>query len=586
MKKWNTDTQKAIMINIIENYDLSEFYTKATYFANENITEVFNTIVRLHKLFNTITTDVNTIVQEINKETNIISLEVVSEILKKNSTYEQKWLDNITEEWKEEVLTTLKIKWGIDGLNNGNIKEVANAMGITKNLDEDIKKENDLQNTPFIDDFVYDKLPNFYKEFLSFFDNKREKDVVLTSSFATMSILFDNAYMKWFGKKEKANINVFIAAPAANGKGNMDYAKSIIDSYIKNEIEQNKISENIAKQNKMDYVPKYTMIPADSSAASALDIFASNNGKGLIYTNEADSMLKNRGQDWGNYDTMIRQSFHQETISSSRKTGGLTFVNKPYLSTLMSGTPDQLMTLFDGKAENGLFSRFLIYVYDSKSYWKYNKDYEEYLTKYGVSSLDEIFENKISNKLFDIFRKYNYDLNKEVNIQVNKKQQLLIDTTFEDLFNKYTASFDSDFASSVKRLASICRRLLIILSIVRNYEYVNENPFERKDYENIEVEDVDVEIVLSLIKTYIIHTTIIYNSFALNNLNQKRTIIRMDKKEEIYNSMNTTFKFNDFVEYGKEYNIYPKTIQRYLNNLIDNNIIIRINKGTYTKIKE
>ena len=67
---------------------------------------------------------------------------------------------------------------------------------------------------------------------------------------------------------------------------------------------------------------------------------------------------------------MLRKAFHFEPISYSRKGNDeLRELDDARLSVAISGTPDQILDLIPN-AEDGLFSRFVFYAFNSEVKWR------------------------------------------------------------------------------------------------------------------------------------------------------------------------------------------------------------------------
>src|SRR5690606_29575568 len=99
-------------------------------------------------------------------------------------------------------------------------------------------------------------------------------------------------------------------------------------------------------------------------------LLAENDGRGLIFESEGDTLSTIFKSDFGNYSDAFRKAFHHETVSYYRRTDR-EYVDllAPCLSTLLSGTPEQVHNLIPN-AENGLFSRFLFYHLSFDPVWK------------------------------------------------------------------------------------------------------------------------------------------------------------------------------------------------------------------------
>lgn len=86
-----------------------------------------------------------------------------------------------------------------------------------------------------------------------------------------------------------------------------------------------------------------------------------------MFETEGDTLANTFDSDYGNYSDGFRKAFHHEAISYiRRKDKEYVSIKSPCLSTLLTGTPQQVRSLIKD-AENGLFSRFLFYYLNAKS---------------------------------------------------------------------------------------------------------------------------------------------------------------------------------------------------------------------------
>src|SRR5690606_28751057 len=94
-----------------------------------------------------------------------------------------------------------------------------------------------------------------------------------------------------------------------------------------------------------------------------------NEGRGIIFETEGDTLSNAFKSDHGNYSDGFRKAFHHESISYYRRTGHeFVEIDKPCISTVLAGTPMQVATLIPN-AENGLLSRFIFYYMNSEPVW-------------------------------------------------------------------------------------------------------------------------------------------------------------------------------------------------------------------------
>jgi len=251
--------------------------------------------------------------------------------------------------------------------------------------------------TPAFPDKVYHSLPKFIQDLCTPFVSKRERDVALLGILAVLSSIFKNVKGSYSRQTIYSNLFVVVLAPPASGKGVLKYAKEIImplqakllEEYKNRKKEQGDAEsvEDAERSNKVKR--KLLIIPGNTSNAAMIKHLSDNDGSGLIFETEIDTLTIVLKNDWGDFSDLLRKAFHAEAISLSRKKEDEYLnVDKPKLAIALSGTPSQIRALIPS-VENGLFSRVLFYVFDEEPKWKGvgpkegDFNYDEYFTNFG-----------------------------------------------------------------------------------------------------------------------------------------------------------------------------------------------------------
>ena len=134
-----------------------------------------------------------------------------------------------------------------------------------------------------------------------------------------------------------------VLAPAASGKGIMNYGKQLL-------------------QGIEDEHGEFIYLPANTSSAALMSYLKMLKGRGIMMATEIDTLSKALGSTTGGFSDTLRCMFEHETISKLRKgQEELIEIPDPHFSVLISGTFNQLKPLIKSR-ENGLMSRFASYV--------------------------------------------------------------------------------------------------------------------------------------------------------------------------------------------------------------------------------
>ena len=486
-------------------------------------------------------------------------------------------------------LNTSEIKAAVKSAYKNNLEDFAKFAEFA-NYTNPISKENDnsisakLEKMPYLPNEIFDQLPDILKEGCSVFSEKRERDVFFTGAISILSGCMSNVSGGYRGKKQYANLFSFVIAPAASGKGSLTYAKDLgikcherLVAESKEALREYKIKEQEYKKkltNKAidtaDLEPpieppfKVLYIPANSSSSRVIQHLIDGDEIGIFCETEADSMGNVLKQDWGGYSDLLRKAFQHEPISLSRKTENeFSEIKSPRLSVALAGTPGQVANLIKS-AEDGLFSRFLFYSFESEIVWI---DANEKMN--GVN-LTEHFEY-LSKKTLD-FTDYLNQLN-EVDFKLTEHQWKELNDFGKKWLTNLSTFVSQDLAGTVKRLGLILFRVNMILTALRQFDngtYTNTFICSKEDF----------KIALSLVETYLKHSVSMFIKLPkLGTLTDKVL-------KKFFNKLPLKFRRKDaiLIAHGN-FQIKERTADTYLLKLVEAKYLEKITSGFYQKIK-
>jgi hypothetical protein len=396
---------------------------------------------------------------------------------------------------------------------------------------------------------LFDKLPQLLKSICENGSTENEKDLLLLSTLAVASGCLLKCSGIYRNETTYPNIFLFLIARAASGKGKMRYTRSLPRKFE----ESMKLRAQLTPQ---QISMKKLFIPANSSGASFADLLHENGGKGILFAPEADTLANALEQDWGNFSDSLRQGWQNEDIELSRqKNSTLIEIRDPMFSVILSGTPGQLPGLISS-IENGLFSRFLFYIFESPDRWGGVGSVQD------GESLRETFE-KLSDEFSKVMN-YNYDNN--FSMKWSKQQEEKIDSVFEDM---YEMSKQLNLQPSVIRLANSLFRICIILSAFRRCStQVTENVCE--------CDAADFEVALGL---------------ALPLFEMQVRAAKCIKRgvtksliDRFYDALPNSFKREEIIELAAEFTYTSaRTLTDILDRLYNQGRLERGKKGHYVK---
>lgn len=411
-------------------------------------------------------------------------------------------------------------------------------------------------------------MPPILFESCKAFLQKRERDTFLTGALAILSGCLPNVSGLYSGSVVYPNLFSFVLAPAASGKGSLKFAKALADEYhtkiITDSIDKKKEYEEklsayklLKAKNKLDenqdfpLAPQFKVvyIPANTSNAKIIQHLDHNEGKGIICETEADTMGQAFKNDWGTYSDLLRKSFHHEKISVSRKTDGeFVEVNNPQLSVALSGTPKQVFNIISS-AEDGLFSRFIFYVFKTDAIWldPSPKGNPVNLTAYFTTQSKQVL------KLVEFFE------NDEMILHLTDEQWERFNPFFSSFLEKINTFVSEDAQSIVKRLGLILYRLCMIFTAIRKYSSNDHN-------KEVYCLDVDFETALTLVKTYIQHSVIMFAN--LPKQSEHVDFKSGQNKQHFFDALPDAFQRKEAIEIAKKFNIKERSADSFLKSCI------------------
>lgn len=448
-----------------------------------------------------------------------------------------------------------------------------------------VEEEDYLKSTPIIPQSVFDNLPPILFESCQAFKEPRERDVFLTGALAILSGCLPNVTGLYSGNVVFPSLFSFILAPAASGKGALKFAKALADKYHdaalaesraeKERYDQNleaykmlKAKGKLEEGQTMPMAPKFKVvfIPANSSNAKIIQHLDCNEGKGIICETEADTLGQTFKNDWGSYSDMLRKSFHGEKISVSRKTDGeFVEVNNPQLSVALSGTPKQVFNII-ASAEDGLFSRFVFYVYKTDAVWL------DPSPKGNPINLTDYFK-KQSNEVYKMVQYFERD---EMILQLTDEQWGRFNPTFSSYLQQINTFLSEDALSIVKRLGLILYRFCMLFTAIRK--------FKNNDHtKNVFCANIDFETALNLINVYLQHSVIMFEN--LPKQGEGGVFKSGQNKKLFYDALPNDFQRKDAIEIAKQFSISERSVATFLKSCLGQ-YLIQPKIGFYLKTEK
>jgi hypothetical protein len=268
-------------------------------------------------------------------------------------------------------------------IQNGNLAKVAKSKTAPEKIQP--REEQETETLPTLSERIYSVLPDYLRQITEYANSREDADLLLLGSLVVVSACLPNVYGIYGGVTVFPNLFLFVTAQASAGKGRLSLCRRLVEPIHRQLRELNKMELDEYKRQQAEYVAnkknpdaeqpqepplRVLFVPANSSATAVFQILNDNNGIGLMFETEGDTLAQTFKSEHGNFSDGFRKAFHHETISYlRRKDREFVELETPRLSALLSGTPKQVSALIPN-AENGLFSRFIFYFMNIKPVWK------------------------------------------------------------------------------------------------------------------------------------------------------------------------------------------------------------------------
>lgn len=451
---------------------------------------------------------------------------------------------------------------------------------IDKTPEEEPRPE--IKQLPTLPKTIFSKLPDFLKKIVEVAETDEERDLLLLGSLVTLSSAFPTIYGIYHNKKVYSNLFLFVSAQASAGKGRLNHCRKLVKPIHDNLKEISKaarqqyevdLAEYNANKKKNPDLEKpaepplqLLFIPANSSASGAFQLLNDNQGRGLIFETEGDTLANTFKSDFGNYSDGFRKSFHHETINYYRKMDReYVDLESPCLSTVLSGTPKQVLNLIPS-AEDGLFSRFMFYYMNMQPVWM---DVFASTTPMG---LDDYFY-ELGKEFFGFYEALNSS--KDVQFFLTAEQQQAFHIFFNKCFQHYFNLKGEEYIGTIRRLGLITFRLSMILSALRLMDS-GEIP------DKLICEEQDFSTALAVAETLVIHASYIFNQLP----ESEQVLKKPNKRERFYEALPPKFNRQGYLEIAGTLGIKDKTAQGYITNFVKGGLLHRDEKDSYFKETE
>lgn len=401
-------------------------------------------------------------------------------------------------------------------------------------------------------------LPESIQNMLSLAKTEEEKDMLLMATLAAASACVPNLYFRYgpTGKKYYANLQCFILASSASGKGIANQA-----------LEMMRVVDE-----------QYPMLIAgDSTLAAWYKALEEQGGIGYMHESEGSVITDIWRNAAANYNTALRKAAEHEAISRNRVKGA-SEIACPRLSMLLTGTFSQYKALVPS-VENGYFSRLLTLV--ERGSHPFEKSYVT--AKSENSALPKIVGRELSR----IYSRLMEEGEREWSLTDSQKERL-----GEKLETEYRTLIDmlgENFHSTVIRMAVQIERMAMILSAMRGMSASNADEIDgKKDrpymVDTIYCSDQDYETAEMIGSKMLMHMAMAYRMIKGDEQETMPEVKGLDQRKVVFDGLNARYQLNDLIKEAQSQGVSRSSAIRWNNQWIEKGMVRKENHGEYRKV--
>jgi hypothetical protein len=422
---------------------------------------------------------------------------------------------------------------------------------------------------------VYEYLPNCLQDITDLFPDEAERDVFLNAALPVLSAHMPNIHIPHRDCPYSTDLYTIVIAKPGSGKGVAEKARKIGKCLNQKLIEESRKTlkewESLPKKMKEETqkpVQRQLYLPGNTSSRALYEFLEHNNGRGLIFETEIDTLVSATRQDWGDFTDVIRKGFHHEPSTMRRKADNM-YIQRPELSIFMSGTFDQFKKLFESP-ENGHFSRYAYYTFEAPLKWKSHRPTD------ASSALSDKLD-ELSMLMFNAYGILS-QRDKPLGIHLEDRHWDTIDNTFSKKMQELEDEGMSRYLqSNNQRTAIIAIRIAAILCVLRNLSKVNLQILKR---EGLCITDADLEASILLTLNYLDHAVRLFQMLPANEKLSSKGI----KFKQFYYKLPKKFETKQAYYIGYEVGISERSVRDYLKSLYEEELIVKESHGLYNKL--
>ena len=403
-------------------------------------------------------------------------------------------------------------------------------------------------------------LPESVQQMISLASTPEEQDIILMATLAAASACVPNLYFTYgpTGKKYYANLQCFILAAAASGKGIANQALEMV--------------RVIDEQYPM-------LIAGDSTLPAWYKALEAQGGVGYMHESEGSVITDIWKNSAANYNTALRKAAEHEPISRNRCTGSSEIKN-PRLSMLLTGTFGQYKALVPS-VENGYFSRLLTVVIRGTN--PFDKRYVS--SKGGQSAIPKI----VGQRMLLTYENLMNAGEREWSLTEAQKERL--GEHLETEYGTLIGLLGDNFHSAVVRMAVQIERMAMVLTAMRGESGESDSPEKEESNrilsgtinKTLYCSDSDYETAEIIGNKLLLHMAAAYRMIDGDAQDVVPEIKPLDQRKVLFEQLKPEYKLQELITEAKSQGISRATVIRWNDAWQEQGMVSKIEYGHYRK---
>ena len=408
------------------------------------------------------------------------------------------------------------------------------------------------ENLRIVEHLDMQKLPESVQQMISLASTPEEQDIILMATLTAASACMPNLYFHYgpTGKKYYANLQCFILAAAASGKGIANQALEMV--------------RVIDEQYPM-------LIAGDSTLPAFYKALQEQNGCGYLHESEGSVITDIWKTSTSNYNTALRKAAEHEPISRNRVKKA-SEISSPRLSMLLTGTFGQYRALVPS-VENGYFSRLLTVVI--KGSHAFDK---RYVSSKGAQS---VIPQQVGHHLLRVYESLMNAGEREWSL--TDTQKIRLGEHLETEYGTLISLLGDNFHSAVIRMAVQIERMAMILSILRA-QSTDRFQVDLRIQTELLCTDEDYETAELIGNRLLLHMAAAFRMINGDEQECVPEIKPLDQRKVLFEQLKGEYALGELINEAKSQGVSRSSAIRWNSQWIEQGLITKENHGNYKKI--